>query len=355
MSNEIGLFKDLNSANIASFWTTQQLEQAPYLGEILFPATKQSTRLIEWYKGQTEAPKPQRPSAYGVQAIPETRQGLESVQTSTTFFKSSKYIDEDLAAQLADLGGSNDPARYRLVISNIMNDSAKQLANASLTREIIRMQMLLTGKYSFTGNGATAEDDYQMKSTHQGLAKGASWQESGSDPAYDIQNAIDIIGNDQGTTVNRLYMNTHTFRALLSNNQVKSTLLANNANTAAVSLRRQDLLDYVLDEYGVNITIYDKFYQATSGLVRFIPDGKIIFAPEGQLGRTVFAPTPEERGLRMRAGVDVSLVDTAVAITAEQIIDPVTVNTKVTQEFAPTYERIDDVFIFDAFNTAPKA
>ena len=352
MPKEISMFKEINSANVASFWTTKQQQEAPYLGEILFPSTKQSERSIEFYKGMTRAPKPLRPAAYGTQAIPRDRQGLEKVTTHTNFFKESDYMDENITAELADLAASNDQTRYQLVLSRVFNDSAELIRGAALTREILRMQTLLAGKYGITGNGVNVHDDFNMSAKHQGLAKAAGWNVDGSDPVYDIQNAIDIIGADQGVTVNRLYMNTHTFRALLANIQIKSTLLANNANTPAVALPRNVLKSYLLDEFGVNITLYDKNYQTAAGLQYFIPDGKIVFAPEGDLGRTVFSPTPEERGIRLGNTVDLSYVDTGVAVTMTQINDPVTVETKVTQEFAPTFERIDDVFVLDAFKAA---
>lgn len=355
MDNELSMFEGLDSANVASYWTTNQAKEQPYLGEILFPAVKQKDRLIQFYRGETRAPKMLKPAGYGTQAIPRDRQGLDKITSNTNFFKESKYSDETLMAQLGDLANSKDKVLYQAVLDKIYNDQSELLRGASLTREFVRMQMLLTGKYSLQGNGGSAFDDYMMKAAHQGLAKGASWNETGSDPAYDIQNAKDVIGADQGTEISTMIMNTRTWRSLLANNQIKSTILANNANTSAVALPKKELLAFLLDEYGLTVVLYDKFWEDSTKHY-FIPDGKIAFTPGGTLGRTVFAPTPEERMLSLAGkAANISFVDKGVTITTKPDVNPVTLETIVSQEFAPTFERIDDVFVFDAFNAAPKA
>lgn len=353
MANSI--FDQLTSANAASYWNTLQAKEAPYLGEILFPGSKQRERMIEFYKGETRAPKPLRPAAYGTQSIQRDRQGLTKVSSHTNFYKESKYTDENLMADLGDLAQSNNQQLYSIALNNIFNDQAELLRGAKLTRELVRMQLLLTGKYKFSGNGATSLEDYKMKTSHFGAAKDASWQATGSDPAYDIQTAIDKIATDQGVTINQVIMNTKTFRALMANNQVKSTLLANNANTSAVALPRQELINYLLSEYSLTVVIYDKNYIDDNGALQyFIPDGKIVFTPGGQLGRTVFSSTPEERSQGMiGSGANVSFVDDGVAITTKAVVDPVSIQTIVSQEFGLSFEGMDDIFVFDAFN--PKA
>lgn len=350
------IFDNLTSANIASYWNEKAAERAPYLGDFLFPSVKQQSSVIEFYRGLSRAPKPLSPTALGAETIMRDRQGLDKVIANSSSYKNGKYLDEEIKLQLADLASSNNPALYRLVMSRIFSDSADLLEGAALRREIARMQLLLTGKFDVAGNGQIVSQDYKMKPEHMGFANKAPWTADGSTPVDDIQRAIDRIGEDQGTTITRAVMNRRTFRALIRNNQVKSTLLANNANTAAVAVPRREVEGYLDDEFGLEVTTYDKYYTDDNGKLQyFIPDGKVAFIPATTLGRTVFTPTPEEAEPALSKTADVAFADTGVAIVTSRIIDPVTVSTKVAERFAPTFESIDDVFIFDAFNADPKA
>lgn len=349
----ISMFADITSANIASYWTTLQQQEVPYLGEVLFPNVKQQSDAITFYRGLSRAPKPLQPSALDAQAIVRDRQGFEKITTNTNFFKEAKYMDENLRRELTRIKSSADTTRRDIILNRIYDDSAELLRGASLTRELVRMQVLLNGKYSIAGNGQVYEDDFGMRQDHQALATG-KWGADGSSPADDIRAAQDLIGTQQGVTLTRALMNQKTFHALLTDNQVKSTLLANNANTAAIALPRTALLGYLSDEFGLTVQVYDKGYiDATGAFKYFIPDGKVVFLPETTLGQTVFSETPEETDLALAGGTDVSFTDTGVAVTTTVNPDPVTKITKVSQQFTATFEQIDSVYVLDAFN--PKA
>ena len=345
----ISMFDGLTSANIAAYWQTRQQQEAPYLGEILFPNTKQTNSLVEFYKGMTQSPRPLAPSSLDAQAIVRDRQGFAKVQAEAKFFKEAKYIDENLRRELSNLQGSNDTTRRQIVMERIFDDSSELLRGAALQREIVRMQLLTTGRFSVQGNGLTVTEDYKMATGHQAKARGNNWGQSGSDPFADIDQAIYTIGTDTGITIERAIMNRTTFRTLQANETVKSTLLANNSNTAAVSLPKSALLDYLQGELDVQVQVYDKGYQnlATGTFEKFIPDGMVVFIPVGELGRTVFTSTPEETDLALSGAADVSIVDTGVTVTTSTKVDPVTKETKVTQSFIPSFEQIDSVYILD--------
>lgn len=350
----VNMFDGITAENITSYWETLQQNEAPYLGEVLFPNEKQATTHVEWLRGATSAPKPLAPSALDAKAINRARQGFGKVATETRFFKESKYIDEALRQQLALAENSPIASQKDIILNHIFKDSSELLRGASLARELMRMQLLLGGKFTLNGNGQSFDEDYKMKADHLALAKGKSWAEDGSDPAYDIQAAKDKIETEQGVTITRAIMNHATWTALLGNNQVKSTLLANNANTSAIALPQSVLSGYLSDEFGIKVQVYEKGYvDIKDKFHAFIPDGKVVFLPETSLGRTVFAPTPEEFDLIASPAADVAITDTAVAVTTTLEADPVTKSTKVSQNVIPTFEQIDSVYVLDAFS--PKA
>lgn len=353
MAETLDMFADITSANTASYWNTLQQNEAPYGLELLFPNQKQTASLIEWYKGLSVAPKPLAPSAYDANAIPRGRQGFQKVMTSTNFYKESKYIDEDLRQSLLNVANSPIQAQKDVIFNRIFNDNVDLLRGAALRREIVRAQMLVTGKFSIAGNDTLYAEDYLMPKNH--LVKATKdWGTTGATITDDIMRAADTIGTDTGVTIGRLMLNRNTFNVLLRDESIKATLLANNANTQAVNIPKSVVLNYLSQELGVTVMIYDKGYNDVNGkFVKFIPDGKAVFMPQGTLGRTVFSTTPEEADLMASAGADVSIVDTGVAITTTVKDDPVTKVTKVSQAFIPTFEQIDSVYVLDAF--APKA
>lgn len=350
---DFNMFSDITSANIAEFWETLTNSEAPYLAETLFPTQKQTSSDVEFFRGITNAPKPLAPSSFDVQAIPRNRQGYEKVLDRTRFFKESKYIDEELRQQLLRVANSPVQSEKDIILNQIFNDSAELLRGAALTREIMRMQVLQTGKLAVSGNGQAYTADYGMKATH--IANPANaWGTGDAVPADDFDKAIDIVGTDSGQTLTRAVMNRKTFNTLLSDNTVKSTLLANNANTAAVQVPRASLIGYLQDEFGITVQVYDKTYvDATGALVKFIPDGQVIFMPEGNLGTTRMSTTPEEADLLASAAAQVSIVDGGVAIKTITQADPVSVQTVVSQQVLPTFEQIDGVYVLNAFS--PKA
>lgn len=350
---EINMFDGLTSTNIASYWQTRQQQEAPYLGEILFPNTKQASHTVTFYRGLTRAPQALKPSSLDANAIVRDRQGLESVTAQTHFFKESKYIDENLRQELGNLNGSNDQQRRQIILDRIFNDSVELARGAALTREIARMQLLTTGQFTLAGNGQVYHEDFGMNQDHISNPYGW-WGGPNSDPQSDFTKAIDTIGNESGATITRAVMNRKTFQSLIRDNNIKSTLLANNANTGAITIPRQVMLGYLQDEFGITVQVYDKGYSDANGkFTKFIPDGKVAFLPAETLGQTVFSPTPEETDLVVKPDADVSFVDTGVAIATATKFDPVTRETKVSQRFLPTFEQIDNVYILDAFNGRP--
>jgi hypothetical protein len=349
---EVSMFDELTSANAASHWVQLQQDRTPFIGETLFPDDSQDVDYIQFYRGQSRAVKPLQPSALDAQAIVRDRQGLERLSTYTNFFKESHLIDEKLRQDLARLEHSYDTARRDIVMEKIFNDSDQLFDGAMLTREIQRMQVLLTGKYAITGNGQDYHDDYFMKDNHQAQAIG-KWGEDDSNPVEDIEKAIDLIGDEQNVTLTRMLMNRATFHALLRDEQIKATTLANTGNIGSIALSKKDMLAYLSDEFGLSVEVYTKGWTDATGAHKFIPDGKVVFMPGETLGRTVSSPTPEEADLKLSKVADVSLAGNGVAVTVMPHADPVTREIKVSQRYTITYEKIDSVYVLDAFN--PKA
>lgn len=319
----VTFFDDVTANNIGSFWTTLTQENAPYLWETLMPNKKQIGDEVEFYRGMSNAPKPLAPSAFGAPAIMRERQGFDKIKDNTRYFKEGKFIDEYLRQQLLRLGANGTPEQKKMILNYIFQDQAELLSGAALTREIMRNQIIQTGKVDVIGNGQHITADYQMKDTHKTQATKA-WGTDGSKPFEDIAKARDIVGSDSNQTLSRAVMNQATFNALLSDASVKSTMLYDNGKLANVSIPQSELLQFLLTNYGLTVQIYDKRYVDIDGVKKkWIADGRVIFLPDGDLGSTVMSVTPEEADLLASTAADVAVVDDGVAISSMLSTDPV--------------------------------
>ncbi|WP_373879887.1 major capsid protein [Levilactobacillus brevis] len=343
------IFDDINSTNIGSYWTTLSQQTDPYLWETLMPNSKQIASDFVFYRGMSNAPKPLAPSAFGVPAIMRKRSGFDRVSDHTRYFKEGYYIDEAIRQQLLRVGANATQAEKDMINNHIFQDSMELLKGAQLTREIMRNQIIQTGKINVIGNGQTITADYQMKASHR-VVNDKAWGTTGSTPFEDIQKARDLVGDDSDQVITRAVMNKATFNALMSDTNVKSTMLYDNGKLANVTIPQSELLNFLVTNYGLTVQIYDKRYMDIDGTKKkWIPDGRVIFLPDGELGKTIMSTTPEEADLAAASDVDMTLVDNGVAITTMLDSDPVNKKINVSQEVMPSFPQIDGIYILDAF------
>ncbi|WP_459904928.1 major capsid protein [Enterococcus thailandicus] len=206
---------------------------------------------------------------------------------------------------------------------------------------------MTTGSITIDENGQKHEIDYDVPEKHKGNAAVAWSNATGADPVEDIDKAITALKED-GVTPARAILNSKTFRYLRQNAAIKATILGNNANAQAAKLSKQALLDYISEEFDLEIVIYDKVYTDSTGTHKFIPDDTFILLPAQTLGKTWFGTTPEESDLMSSPNVaNVSVVDTGVAVTTMKKADPVNVETKVSMISLPSFEQANAVYILE--------
>ena len=78
-----------------------------------------------------------------------------------------------------------------------------------------------------------------------------------------------------------------------------------------------------------------------------MPDDTFVLFPSGSIGNTWFGTTPAESDLMGGSAANVSVTDTGVAVTTAQKVDPVQVETIVSQICLPSFEAADQVYIMD--------
>lgn len=342
------IFDLVTAKNIAQYWIEKNVNEQPLLGETLFPAVREIGIKLEWIKGAKNQPVGLRLAAYDTKAIRRDRQGFEEYSTKMPFFKESMYIDEELRQNLTTLMQTNNEQMINQILTKIFDDEITLLKATRVTLERMRMEALTAGTITMASNGQAYDYDYGVPAD-QKVDVTTVW----SDPSADIIGDITKFVEDmkaKGVVITRAVCNSSVAKNFRTNTALKNAIYVFANGTVNVTTARA--LDYIYNETGISIYVYDNVYVNESGqAVKYVPDNTLVLMPEGTLGNTHFGVTPEESDLSNSLNAEVSIVDNGVAVTTYGTEDPVNIETKVSMVALPSFERANEIVIVDT-NTA---
>lgn len=340
----MNIFELVDAPQLAAYWTELTQDMDPYPCEQLFPNDKKRGLQLSWIKGSRGLPVVLKTSAFDANAIPRPRIGFDKLVTEMPYFKESTYIDEELRQELNMVLETGNQAYIDSVITHVFDDETNLMRGAAASRERMRMMALTTGSVVMANNGQTFSFDYGV--THKGNAATAWSDHSTSDPLEDIRVAAEKIADDTGATITRAMCDGATWRDIRNNESIAKKIFVLSNGVGAVSDRM--LREYILDELGISVMVNDKRYTNESGVAtKYMPANTFVMFPDGQLGKTWFGTTPAESDLMGGGIANVSIVDTGVAISTHKTVDPVNVETIVSQICLPSFEKADEVYILD--------
>ena len=338
------IFDLVQAPELTAYWETMTQDEAPYPCEELFPDDKKRGLQLSWIKGSRGLPVVLKTSAFDVNAIPRPRIGFDKLVTEMPYFKESTYIDEELRQELNMVLETGNQAYIDSVMTHVFDDETNLLRGAAASRERMRMMALTTGVVTMSNNGQTFSYDYGV--THKGDAATAWSSHATADPIEDIRKAIETVGDDTGATITRAMCDGATWRDIRNNEALAKKIYVLSNGVGAVTDRA--LREYLLEELGIEVMINDKRYVNESGATqKYMPANTFVMFPDGQLGKTWFGTTPAESDLMGGNAANVSITDTGVAVVTHQVVDPVNVETIVSQICLPSFEMADQVYIMD--------
>ena len=338
------IFDLVQAPELTAYWETLSQDEAPYPCEELFPDDKKRGLQLSWIKGSRGLPVVLKTSAFDVNAIPRPRIGFDKLVTEMPYFKESTYIDEELRQELNMVLETGNQAYIDSTMTHVFDDETNLLRGAAASRERMRMMALTTGVVTMSNNGQTFSYDYGV--THKGDAATAWSNHTTADPIEDIRKAIETVGDDTGATITRAMCDGATWRDIRNNEAIAKKIFVLSNGVGAVSDRA--LREYLLEELGIEVMINDKRYVNESGAAtKYMPANTFVLFPDGQLGKTWFGTTPAESDLMGGNAANVSITDTGVAVVTHQVVDPVNVETIVSQICLPSFEMADQVYILD--------
>jgi len=352
----MGKFNDVfSSPVVAAVYNEVASNRIPYLGEGLFPAKKKSGLELKWIKSSKGLPVSLAPSAFDVVAPIRSRQGFEIIDTEMAYFKEAMLVKEqDIQDYEQAVEGS---PLAREILDRIYDDATTLVDGALVVPERMRMSLLANANghpsisIAVTG-GATYTYNYDPNSSYSSnnfTTVSNYWNDlDDSTPLDDISAAADAVEAATGTRPTIALMSKNTINLLKQNESIQNAILAQNV-TANIFMTDNRVKELFSNELGINIIVYAKQYKDESGAAKkFYPDGMVTLLPEGALGNTWFGVTPEEH----RADkLDVTVVNTGIAVAVETKFDPVQTLTKASEIVLPSFERMDETYMIKVLSS----
>lgn len=358
MPKQLNIFDYINSREIAAYVTSKPENAIPYFGETIFPAEKQLGTDISWLKGANGLPIAIQPSNYDAKARLREKTGFEGVSTEMAFFREAMRIGEKDRQQLNLLLSQPESTMALPIIKNIYNEAGRLVEGVRVQAEIMRMQLLTTGKIDITSADGRAKYTYDYGQTHLFKCKKgqAAWGEANdtADPVRDIIAWCDYMEEERGSRPTRLVMNRNTFLNMVRSPKVHKMMYPNDS-ALNYFVSDDQAKSFIETTTGCAIFVYSKKVSnldhatglAAATPVQLIPDGKVVILPNGAVGKTRYGTTPEESDLMSGTDAQVSIVNQGTAVTTYKEKHPVNVVTIVSAVMIPSFEGIDDCAVAD--------
>lgn len=346
-----------NSKAIALNYTTENSNNMPYIGSGFFPAQKKAGLDLKWYKGHNGLPVSLMPSTFDSKSTLRDRIGIEVSETEMPFFRESMLVTEKDEQEIMRIQDTNDPYAAP-ILAHIFDDANTLISGANVVPERMIMQLLapLNGSVgiNITANNTDYTYNYDpngtWKAQHYSKITTASdkWTATAtSDPINDIETALDAQETITGSRPEILLMSKTTFNYIKNSASIHSKILAQNV-TANVNITTKRVMDYIAEELGVRVVVYNKQYKDESGTAhKFYPDNIVMMLPSTAVGTTWYGTTPEERTLTKKESADVSIVNTGVAVAVTITDDPVNTKTTVSEIVLPSFEGMNDCYALE--------
>lgn len=327
--------------NVAGFYNGLELNVDQTLGQRLFPTRKQLGLKLSYIKGASGLPVVLKASAFDTPATLRDRISVETFSEDMPFFKEGMLVKEEDRQQLATIGQTGNQTLINTVTTAIFNDKMTLVQGALARIEAMRMRVLATGLLDVVSNGVAYNYDYNVSDANKGSAT-VSWGDEGADPIADILAAQEAL-EDLGHSADVMILTKPTF-AYITN----ATATQDYIDPDGAKVTRKQVLNYLEEELDLQVEFKnDKFVDDDGQTKRFFPDGHVTFVPNATLGETVFGTSPAELDLTSGYDLDVEIIETGIAVTAEQLKDPVNTKTWVQMIVLPSFENLDSVYMLE--------
>lgn len=342
---------------IAAVFDNYQRSQSepPYLGRALFGTRKQQGLNLKFIKGQSGMIAELKASAFDALAPLRDPIGFTSIENEMPFFRESYMVSEKDRQEYISYLANDDYARQ--VLQNIMLRPIDLIRGADVVPERMIWNLLAPtdgipkipirmddgSNYEIA---YTADNGVAWKASNYTVLSGTSlWTASATaTPLADIIAMQKKQENNHGNVINTVIMNSTTWGYVLAAEDTKKQVMGAIAYNAGIMMKDADVTAFLLNNYGINVIVYNKMYADTTGLtLTFIGDGMVVGLNIGtKLGDIVYGTTPEELDGDKSIG-EIAVVNTGVAVNTYYIPHPVQMHCVVSEIVLPSYPQMDAV------------
>jgi len=333
----------------------------PMIGTKYFPVSKQTGLSLAWIKGRNNLPVALQPAAFDTKAPLRDRIGVKELSTEMPFFREAMRIGEKDRQDIETLLAKGEQFAQPTIM-RIFDDVNNLIDGAMVQAERMRMSLLYSGKIGITATAENGRDiaynyDYDTDGewadkNNLELLTTSRWtvaNKATSQPINDLLDAVEKMAETKGVRPVEVLMNMTTFKGMIASESIAKAM--NPLGATSMIITRNTAKQFIENETGLTITLYDKMFKDEQGVDRkYFPDGYATLLPAYALGNTWYGTTPEEFDLMSgTANASVSVVNTGVAITTIKEPHPVNVQTVVSEIVLPSFERMDDIYVIKAF------
>ncbi|MBN1058524.1 major capsid protein [Clostridium botulinum] len=338
----------VNPQKIALY--VKQLPVEDTMDKMLFPNKKVDGTTFEMAKGAKKRAVALRQSAFDTRA--KLRSLNAKVDTNTKeipFFKEGVTVSEKDKRDLMDLKAAGADDRAEFVLNEIYKGHAELVEGADIVAKGMRAQVIQNGNIVYSSNPQDGNVivDYGIPSNHKVTLTGTDkWTDASADIYGDIVKFKQILTKEHYAAPNAMLMTEVTFmNTIMKNTAIINDIKNSNLNTTRI-LDETDFLNFLQRRLKMSVafeetTTYCPYKGAKE--IPYYDDNKVTFINSTNLGNTLYGVTPEEYDLSVRTNKWPTIIyDGRIAISTEEMFDPVTTNTKVSVMPIVSFEKADE-------------
>ena len=336
-------FNDIFTAKALAYRIAEDpSNKIPYMGEAFFPTRKKMGVDLKWIKARNGLGVTLKPSTYDALATIRPREGFTIVSQEMPLFRESMKVSEQDMMEIQRAQDSNDPF-INDVIDHVFDDVNNLVTGARIAAERMRMSLIAPTSGDLKISIGLQDNTlyaYNYDDTN------ATWKTKTLTDYTARELLVPVFKDGNGFVARYILMNTATLNQLLTSDQIKNALITITGQKVEY-LDKASAKEVIERKTGLQVLIYDKKYKDYDGTQKkFYPDDYVSIIADGTLGNTWMGVTPEERTLLGDSKVDVSVLDSGIAVAIQNIYGPpVRHETTVSQIALPSFEGMDGLYV----------
>ncbi|AVK85272.1 major capsid protein E [Lysinibacillus sp. B2A1] len=319
------------------------------IGEALFPEVKHDTLEFEYLVGANELPVIAKVHAFDTEAEIGSLDAAKQVLEAAYIKKKYQITEKDLMA----IQNPRTAQEQQYLMQRVFNLIDKAANDVRARVELMRMQALATGELklalnSANGTSPTISVDYGVPTDHkESLAGTDIWGTGTEDILGDLERWADTLD----ITPTRALTSKKIAGLILRNPKIIGYLYgAGSARVANLTdlnafFTQQGLPSIAVYESSANTKYREQNANGTYTTKSYFPDNKFVMFGDGQLGESLYGPTPEESRLIRNSGdVEMTTIGKVIGMLYEEGKDPITTWAKAAATAIPSFPEAQNVF-----------